>query len=258
MIRFNPQGYALTKTIAKIQEQQEYSKNRIHVLQHKSIMKKLTTIIALLLASVTNAQEPDVFFNVNDFNADVAAWNTTFDNAQSVTQRAKELSKLGHMTDDKAIQWQYVIRANDTIDSEQFVDVAERWVKKMFPSEKSVKTFNEKEMEFTWRSKLIHYSTDFNFTLIHGDFELKIEIKEDRFRITGIVRHYVMSTMSKTMEFYSPGSMYPFYSTKNKQSLSRAYINANSEASNVIKDFLNYLNQNYNHINHKIETEEDW
>ena len=86
------------------------------------------------------------------------------------------------MNQDKAIEWQYVINAQDTIDEKQFMNTIKKWQKQAFTSDKVVKEETERSILFEAYSPQAAFITGYmSATSISVNLLLKIEIKENRF-----------------------------------------------------------------------------
>ena len=230
-------------------------------------MKKinlLKTVSALLLLIVfpainMSAQE-NKFFDCSEFYSDVKEFNAIDD--YSNRARAKGIMEFGKMNDEKAIHWQYVITAQDSINIEQFMKTVKRWQKQAFKSDEVVKDESERHILYEAYSPQVAMVTGYmSATAISVNLLLKIEVKEDRIRVTGNVQHYTMGRASlggATSKLINVGDAFPFVNTKNKESLSMAYINSNARFVNLMDNFFTYLNENYNTVDEQIKEEEDW
>lgn len=230
-------------------------------------MKKinlLKTVSALLLLIVfpainMSAQE-NKFFDCSEFYSDVKEFNAIDD--YSNRARAKGIMEFGKMNDEKAIHWQYVITAQDSINIEQFMKTVKRWQKQAFKSDEVVKDESERHILYEAYSPQVAMVTGYmSATAISVNLLLKIEVKEDRIRVTGNVQHYTMGRASlggATSKLINVGDAFPFVNTKNKESLSMAYINSNARLVNLMDNFFTYLNENYNTVDEQIKEEEDW
>ena len=230
-------------------------------------MKKinlLKTVSALLLLIVfpainMSAQE-NKFFDCSEFYSDVKEFNAIDD--YSNRARAKGIMEFGKMNDEKAIHWQYVITAQDSINIEQFMKTVKRWQKQAFKSDEVVKDESERHILYEAYSPQVAMVTGYmSAPAISVNLLLKIEVKEDRIRVTGNVQHYTMGRASlggATSKLINVGDAFPFVNTKNKESLSMAYINSNARLVNLMDNFFTYLNENYNTVDEQIKEEEDW
>lgn len=207
----------------------------------------------------TLGQEKD-FFDCSEFFYDVKRFNSL--EYMGNKSWAKAIINLNKMNQDKAIEWQYVINAQDTIDEKQFMNTIKKWQKQAFTSDKVVKEETERSILFEAYSPQAAFITGYmSATSISVNLLLKIEIKENRFRITGNVNHYNMGSANLSgpeSKSYIPGTVYPFEKTNHKESFSMAYINSNARLINLIDSFLKYLNSNYAIIEQKIQNDENW
>lgn len=238
-------------------------------------MRKLTTLVLLMMGVVTMmAQDPmyelghenekmqkkqtqsdgDNFFDTEDFDKAVKNFCEINGLADS---RAKKIMELGRMSDDGAIQWQFVIEAKNTIDADAFFECLERWQDMTFTKESAVKNKSENLVEFEYQMKMAEVTGYLSFSIIYGIKNIKVELRENRFRVTGSVLHYKLGTMSG-LKVYIPGEVSPFVKTKNKQSLTMAYVNGNVQMVNRLQNLVEYIKQNYNKVEEKVNTEEDW
>lgn len=170
--------------------------------------------------------------------------------------------EMGKMNEEKAIHWQYVIAAQDSINVEQFMKTVKRWQKQAFKSDEVVKEESERHILYEAYSPQVAMVTGYmSATAISVNLLLKIEVKEDRIRVTGNVQHYTMGRASlggASSKLINVGDAFPFVNTKNKESLSMAYINSNVRLINLMDSFFTYINKNYNTVEEQIKVEEDW
>ena len=238
-------------------------------------MKKLITFALLMMGAATMmaqdsmyefgpetektqkksvSSDGDNFFNTEEFDTAVKNFCEIKGLADS---RAKKIMELGRMSDDGAIQWQFVIEAKNTIDADAFFECLERWQDMTFTKESAVKNKSENMVEFEYQMKMAEVTGYLSFSIIYGIKNIKVELRENRFRVTGSVLHYKLGTMSG-QKVYVPGEVYPFVKTKNKQSLTMAYVNGNVQMVNRLQNLVDYIKQNYNKVEEKVNTEEDW
>ena len=126
-----------------------------------------------------------------------------------------------------------------------------------FTKESAVKNKSENLVEFEYQMKMAEVTGYLSFSIIYGIKNIKVELRENRFRVTGSVLHYKLGTMSG-LKVYIPGEVSPFVKTKNKQSLTMAYVNGNVQMVNRLQNLVEYIKQNYNKVEEKVNTEEDW
>lgn len=230
-------------------------------MKNINLLQAVSTLLVFLLFHITNmsAQE-NKFFDCSQFYSDLKGFNAIDD--YSNRSRAKGIMEFGKMNDEKAIHWQYVITAQDSINIEQFMKTVKRWQKQAFKSSEVVKDESENHILYEAYSPQVAMVTGYmSATAISVNLLLKIEVKEDRIRVTGNVQHYTIGQASlggASSKLINVGDAFPFANTKNKESLSMAFINSNVRLVNLMDNFLTYLNENYNTLEEKIVKEEDW
>lgn len=224
-------------------------------------MKKLITFALLMMGAATMMAQQESsgnFFDMTKFFDDVKEFNAT--KTTSDVKWSTKIKELGHMDDEGRIRWQYVIPAKEPIDSEKFFTILANWQDRNFTDESAVKSKNENMVEFEWMSNQLAEVEGlfFETTIIHAIKNLKIELKPDRYRITGTIMHYRMLSTEHETKYLIPGECWPFANTKHKQSLSKAYINANADMINTMGTLVKSLEFYYNKVEEKVNTEEDW
>ena len=230
-------------------------------MKNMNLLKAISALLVLILFPAINisAQE-NKFFDCSEFYSDVKEFNAIDD--YSNRSRAKGIMEFGKMNDEKAIHWQYVITAQDSINIEQFMKTVKRWQKQAFKSDEVVKDESERHILYEAFSPQVAMVTGYmSATAISVNLLLKIEVKEDRIRVTGNVQHYTMGRANlggSTSKLINVGDAFPFVNTKNKESLSMAFINSNARLINLMDNFFTYLNKNYNTVDEQIKEEEDW
>ena len=230
-------------------------------MKSRKLFKASLALLLALLFPISNlsAQE-NGFFDCSEFYSDVKTFNAIEDFSNK--SRAKGIMEMGKMNDDKAIHWQYVITSKDSINAEQFMKTVKRWQKQAFKSDQVVKDESERHIIYEAYSPQAAFITGYmSATAIAVNLLLKIEVKDDRIRVTGNVQHYSMGTANlggSSSKLIVVGEAFPFVNTKNKESLSMAFINSNARLINLMDNFLTYINKNYNTIEEQIQKEENW
>lgn len=181
------------------------------------------------------------------------------------TNRAKKIMAMGKMNEEKAIQWQYVIfpkREGDSIDIKMFMEALTRWQKQMFIAESVVKEKTDHSITYEWNSPNAAYTTGYmSATSISIRPSIIVEVKPERFRVTGIVRHYIMGSANlngPSSKVYAPGDMYPFTQSKHQNSCTQAFINSNVRLTNTMQNLFSFLNTKYREENKAQKQEENW
>lgn len=235
-------------------------------------MKKIFLMLVLLATSVmVHAQGywkptpkiekvtiPDGHFDFKQFMEEADGFNLITGGSRA---RAKGIMKLNKMSDDGAIQWQYVIKPKnerDSIDAEKFFSVIDKWKERTFLRDNVVKNKDEKSIEFEYSApKVADVEGYLSFSIINAIKNLKIELKENRFRVTLLVRHYQLITMNGN-KLHNPKDCYPFEDTSNKSSFSMAFVNCNVRTVNRLHDLFTYINENYGKIEVVQKKEDVW
>lgn len=242
----------------------------------------ILSILALLYISTTAAQDSyliptskkktqnqeetsktsDNFFNTSEWDKDYAELVSY---SGGNTSRAKKIMSMGKMNEEKAIQWQYVIspqREGDTIDTKMFMDALARWQKQMFTKESVVKEKTDHSIIYEWDSPTVAWITGYmSATSISIRPSIIVEVKPERFRVTGIVRHYIMvgaNLNGPNSKVYIPGEMYPFAQSKHQNSCTQAFINSNIRLTNTMQDLFSFLNTKYREENNTQKIEDNW
>ncbi len=225
-------------------------------------MKKILFVVSILLVCSNYLfAQGNGFFDCTEFYYDLKKFNA-FEN-YSNRSRAKAIMNMGKMNRENAIHWQYVILPRDFINIDQFMKTVKRWQKQVFLSEQVVKEETESSILYEAFSPKVAYVTGYmSATAISVNLLLRIEVKDDRIRVTGNVRHYNMGTANlidgANSKLIVVGEAFPFVNSKKKESFSMAYINSNVRLINLMANLLEYLNQNYNSVEEQIKEEEDW
>lgn len=204
----------------------------------------------------------DNFFNTSEWDKDYAELVSY---SGGNTSRAKKIMAMGKMNEEKAIQWQYVIfpkREGDSIDIKMFMEALTRWQKQMFTAESVVKEKTDHSITYEWNSPNAAYTTGYmSATSISIRPSIIVEVKPERFRVTGIVRHYIMGSANlngPSSKVYAPGDMYPFTQSKHKNSCTQAFINSNVRLTNTMQNLFSFLNTKYREENKAQKQEENW
>lgn len=230
-------------------------------MKNRNLLQVLFALLMVLLLPATkmNAQE-NTFFDCSEFYSDVKTFNAIED--YSNRSRAKGIMEMGKMNSEKAIHWQYVISARDSINAEQFMKTVKRWQNQAFKSDQVVKDESDHHILYDVHFPQVAFVTGYmSATAISANLLLKIEVKEDRIRVTGNVQHYTMGTANlggATSKLIIVGEAFPFLNTKKKESFSMAYINSNVRTINLMDNLFTYINNNYNTVEEQIKEEDDW
>ena len=230
-------------------------------MKNKKLLQILFVFLMMHLFPVTNifAQGND-YFDCSEFYSDVKTFNAIED--YSNRSRAKGIMEMGKMNTEKAIHWQYVISAQDSLNAKQFMKTVKRWQNQAFKSDQVVKEESDHHIIYNVHFPQVALVTGYmSATAISVNLLMKIEVKEDRIRVTGNIQHYSMGTANlggASSKLIVVGEAFPFVNTKKKESFSMAYINSNVRTINLIDNFFTYINKNYNTVEEQIKEEEDW
>ncbi len=180
-----------------------------------------------------------------------------------IKSQATKLMSYNHMNDDGEIQYQYILETDDTICIQRFMSVVDDWVNKVYKNPKeSLVSKTENSCEYKANipnvGKFMGMS---KITLISASLYFKVDVKPNRIRLTGRVKHYqlIQGSLSGPKDVLcSPNTVFPFTESTNEKSYAMAFCNSNATVMNTIDSFLKYLNKNYNTQEEKKQKDDNW
>lgn len=219
-------------------------------------MKKLKTLFISLLVTFTINCYAQAEFKCDQIIQDFDKWQELANQYKSKGNKkwSKEIMKTWQLNSDGAIQWQYVITIDSLISIADYEDYIGEWIKMEY--QHAVPLYDKVNHSIKLNAQLMNIGKStglFSCTLISAEQELVIDLKENKFRITLLTRHYRVASASLggvDTPLTGISDAYPYNEKSDyKDAYAMAYININSNEISKCKSFLSFLNRHINDIN---------
>lgn len=211
-------------------------------------MKKVFFAFAFLLVALPSSPQTKDFTS-EPFDSCMALWNDLGNRYKDRgnIKWANAAAQVFPLNLDKEIEYKYVINAKEAFNMDDMLDILGNWINLEFTNARPLIDYINHTMQVEGLIRGIgQHSGFYSFTTINAAIKLRIELKENRIRISSRISHYNLGSAGLgSMESNTRliGDCYPFdREGDHKRSYAMAFINGNSVAINKIHSLIEYLN----------------